>query len=422
MVQPTRLLLQDMVLDVDARAFCVDFIRRHRLTITSVTLNSGALAPSCPQTQYLLSSLVDLPALVTLDLSGNALEHVVMGPLARLLAVPGRALTSLVLDDNAISDRGMSDLCGALLNNVALTHLSVSNNRLTRACCKSVAAMLRSNTTLRHLNLDVAVINGNILARGLQHNATLKRLDLNYCTIRDGGLDALVNALIANPKSALAHIGLWFVDMTDVGLISLMRLVRTSSTVDVLHVAGNQITDAGWAAVAATLRITSTLRVLGIAHGPLVSSGTSRLALQEAVRVNASVDMRLAEIDLFQPAPIPTVVEREAARAALLASGMCWPVRVVVVVNTTGSGVARACIECDDCGARLRTVLFEFFSCFCGSSSDSEFRAEVNQVRMNQGPRGSWSKGWQSRHGLRALFQCVDVLIVSVVLVCRMVV
>ena len=55
---------------------------------------------------------------------------------------------------------------------------------------------------------------------------------------------------------------------------------------------------------------------------------------------------------------------------------------------------------------------FEFFSCFCGSSSDSEFRAEVNQVRMNQGPRGSWNEGWESRHGLRALFQCVDVLIV----------
>jgi Ran GTPase-activating protein (RanGAP) involved in mRNA processing and transport len=186
------------------------------------------------------------------------------------------------------------------------------------------------NTALRNLVLDGAVINGEVLARGLQHNATLERLHLNDCVMRDGGVNALVNALIANPNSALTHIGLCSVGMTNVGLISLMRLVHTSSTVDVLHVSGNQITDAGWAAVAATLRITSTLRVLRVADGPLVSSGTSRLALQEAVRVNASVEMSLAEIALFQPMPIPTVVERESARAALLASGMrCVPRRLL---------------------------------------------------------------------------------------------
>ncbi len=115
-MQPSRLSLKDVALDLDAMAFCVDFLRRHRLTMATITLNTGTLAPSCPRTRRLLSSLVDLAALVTLDLSGNALQHAVMEPLARLLAVPGLALTSLVLDDNAISDRGMIDLCGALLN------------------------------------------------------------------------------------------------------------------------------------------------------------------------------------------------------------------------------------------------------------------------------------------------------------------
>jgi Ran GTPase-activating protein (RanGAP) involved in mRNA processing and transport len=379
-VQPNRLLLKNAVLDLDARAFCTDFIRHNRLTMTSVILTEGALAPSCAQTQLLLSNLVDLPSLVTLDLSGNALTAVETEPLTRLLAAPGLALTALVLDDNEISDRGMSALCGALWNNSTLTHLSVSNNRISGACCETIArlltdnttlthfdmsfnprasassgvdlipsalirntsltalnvaccdvdstalaffaAMLRVNTTLRDLVLNDAIIAGDsILARGLQHNASLERLHLHDCDLRDDGVGLLVAALIANPASAVADLGLCSVGMTSVGLIALMRLVNVNSTVRVLHVSGHQITDAGWAAVAATLRTTSTLTQLTLADGPLVSSGASRLALQEAVRVCPAVDLNLEAIDLFQPLPIPTGAERHAARAALLASG-----------------------------------------------------------------------------------------------------
>ncbi len=117
--------------------------------------------------------------------------------LASMLA-RNTTLRTLDLSRNEITDVGAWFLADVLTENKSfLSVLNLSGNRITHVCTPSLAEMLKSNTSLRSLDLSLnSILSEGVdhLADSLKYNRTLRflRLDLRV------GLEALATALTVN--------------------------------------------------------------------------------------------------------------------------------------------------------------------------------------------------------------------------------
>ncbi len=92
--------------------------------------------------------------------------------------------TKLELSGNAIGNSGLKYLCEALSTNTSLTDLVLFNCSIDDHT--TISQLLRTNTTLQHLNLTHNTINNtqfNNLCEALSTNILLKWLDLSYCSL-----------------------------------------------------------------------------------------------------------------------------------------------------------------------------------------------------------------------------------------------
>ena len=167
--------------------------------------------------------LTDHPHVTQLDLSHNPLaDNFFFFP-------PFKRLTYLNLSYTGISFSSSYKVGELLSNNDHLTGLSLSGNGWDDLCAEPVAGILRSNNTLKHLNLDhnklrdraakelgTSLANSTLESLTLSHNkisnggaialaealqgSTLKAFDLSHNRIGDKGADAFVR-LLSNPSS-----------------------------------------------------------------------------------------------------------------------------------------------------------------------------------------------------------------------------
>lgn len=158
----------------------------------------------------LANALKTTSALTSLNLSFNSLEPEYYydnklgilsfdtsfyGQAIRALSklIEKNTLTSLDLSYIAIDDEGADILASTLINNVTLTDLNLSNNRIglmrhtpfnrTTQFFHTLAELFKKNSTLVSLDLSANIISpgcGNILAKALLLNKTLTSLMLNF--------------------------------------------------------------------------------------------------------------------------------------------------------------------------------------------------------------------------------------------------
>lgn len=63
-------------------------------------------------------------------------------------------VTSVLLDDNLITDKGIRTIASSLTRNASVTTLSIQNNKVNTAGLEALSLMLEYNTTLRTIELD----------------------------------------------------------------------------------------------------------------------------------------------------------------------------------------------------------------------------------------------------------------------------
>ena len=121
-----------------------------------------------------LGDLIQLGVLHTLNLANNALTGKGMKQLTKLLESPRTNLRRLNISHNQIREQEVVALIASPQAMAGLEMLDVSRNELGVQTGVKLGKMLRSNTTLKALNLGWNNIQGQGLtsiALGLQHNS-----------------------------------------------------------------------------------------------------------------------------------------------------------------------------------------------------------------------------------------------------------
>eukprot|EP01006_Ploeotia_vitrea_P042690 TRINITY_DN66651_c6_g1_i1.p1 TRINITY_DN66651_c6_g1~~TRINITY_DN66651_c6_g1_i1.p1 ORF type:complete len:755 (+),score=93.87 TRINITY_DN66651_c6_g1_i1:80-2344(+) len=121
-----------------------------------------------------------------------------------------QTLEKLELGDNSIGDEGVMSICGALKKEKCnMRTLDVSNNKIFDKGGLDIALMLRTNTTLQHLdirqnNIKVA---GEPIAEALKSNKTVLSIDFTYNDFSYKSFSSIEASLQRNMKIYKATAG-----------------------------------------------------------------------------------------------------------------------------------------------------------------------------------------------------------------------
>ena len=160
-------------------------------------------------------------------------------------------LTHLNLEDNNITDEGLTYLTKALMHHECkLTDLNLKDNNITdEGLTHLTEALMHHECKLTHLNLRY----NNITAEGfmhltkalMHHECKLTRLTLYDNNVTDEGLKHLTKALMHH-ECKLTHLDLAGSNITDEGLTHLTKaLMHHECKLTHLELDGNNITDEG---------------------------------------------------------------------------------------------------------------------------------------------------------------------------------
>jgi Ran GTPase-activating protein (RanGAP) involved in mRNA processing and transport len=143
------------------------------------------------------------PSLETVVLSSNAvdsngLEGVFCDGLAK-----NRSLKSLYLAVCRLGSQGIAPLCkGPLANHPTLEHLSLTYNRLEAPAAKTLSDMLRSNQSLRYLDIcgnSLGPDGALAISEGLKANeGRLQKLGFAQNAIKYAGAEALIKFFLSS--------------------------------------------------------------------------------------------------------------------------------------------------------------------------------------------------------------------------------
>ena len=148
----------------------------------------------------ILKSLQKISSLTTLYINDNNIN----GKAADDIAAVVSCNTMQVLDvsDNYLGTIGIIKLASALQSICTLTHLYISNNRITDEASDAIAAAISCNPYLEEFDIGENSICGKgakRIAKNLQNISTLKKLFMDYNKITDEASDDIVAVIHCNP-------------------------------------------------------------------------------------------------------------------------------------------------------------------------------------------------------------------------------
>lgn len=118
---------------------------------------------------------------------------------------------SLDLTKCNIGKDGAKHLAPALAINKSLVHMDLSGCKLGVSGMYKISDALKQNSTLKSINLyrNILDVDGaRSLGKMLKVNKTLEFLDIGHNRIRETGLKAIVDGVLANPDCKLHQLGI----------------------------------------------------------------------------------------------------------------------------------------------------------------------------------------------------------------------
>lgn len=140
----------------------------------------------------------------------------------------------------------------------------------------TVAKMLETHPIeldLSHLVCEAELL---ILAKALEMNSSLEKLNLSWNQVSDAGAQALGKALEVN--KTLKELYLSFNEICDQGAIALGKALSVNKTLTHLHLPCNKINELGAAALAKALETNKTLKTLVLIGNNIGDTGATALA------------------------------------------------------------------------------------------------------------------------------------------------
>ncbi|XP_078515289.1 NACHT, LRR and PYD domains-containing protein 12-like [Lissotriton helveticus] len=303
-------------MDFRALAFClkhsgVESIDLHEITMSpegvralkpllmkcsSLRLDDCSLTNAC--CGDLASALETNTSLTELDLRSNEdLGDAGVKKLCEGLKHPNCKLQKLRLYACSITGSWCGDLASVLKINTSLTELDLSSNRELRdAGVKKLCEGLKHpNCKLQTLRLVLCSLTGSCckdLASVLETNSSLTELDLNHNRLGDTGVKKLYEGL-KHPNCKLQTLRLALCSIKGSCCKDLASVLETNSSLTNLNLASNELRDAGVKKLCEGLKHPNCkLQTLGLVLCSLTDSCCEALA--SALETNSS----LTELDL----------------------------------------------------------------------------------------------------------------------------
>lgn len=157
-------------------------------------------------------------ALERLDLVGNSIDLLGAKQLAAFMERRGCRVSCVLLCRCHLSDAAAAIICGALQHNSTVRTLNLARNTLKSKSLRAIGAALATNSTLRELLLPWNNVCGAGLADGLAvglslNRGSLRTLDLSFNLLGRTGADGL-NGVPALAEALRLNKGLTAIDLT----------------------------------------------------------------------------------------------------------------------------------------------------------------------------------------------------------------
>jgi Ran GTPase-activating protein (RanGAP) involved in mRNA processing and transport len=201
--------------------------------ITELEIRRSSLDPHIVSLTPVLHALARRPTLTKLGLRRCLLGH----DDARLLRVALcniPSLQSLVLNDSILGSTELAELAPALYHNTSIKVLDMSDNNLKgMESATLLREILRTNKTMTALDLsgnEFGETTGAVecIADGLGSNATLLKINLSYCRLRDVGVSTLAQSL-GSRNTTLQKLTLRWNSITSTGVGVLLETMEQNS-------------------------------------------------------------------------------------------------------------------------------------------------------------------------------------------------
>ena len=259
---------------------------------TNTTLNSLGLCNNPgignPSVMSLCEALKVNTTLCSLDLSGTGISDAGVLSLVEVLKTNTSSLTSLLLSDIKISHQSLKSIAEVLRVNSTLKYLKFEGNKVGVGGTKLIAESLKANTTLKLLSLsrnNIKAKCGRLFSDSLKVNGTLESLTLAKNTLGSRGAQLLSDGLRVN--TSLRHLDLSWNSIGSEGAESIAETIRVNASLTSLKLSGNNIGDPGANKVSEAFKVNVSLKDLDLSLNAISAAGAESIA--EALKINATL-------------------------------------------------------------------------------------------------------------------------------------
>ena len=259
---------------------------------TNTTLNSLGLCNNPgignPSVMSLCEALKVNTTLCSLDLSGTGISDAGVLSLVEVLKTNASSLTSLLLSDIKISHQSLRSIAEVLRVNSTLKDLTFEGNKVGVGGTKLIAESLKANTTLKLLSLsrnNIKAKCGRLFSDSLKVNGTLESLTLAKNALGSRGAQLLSDGLRVN--TSLRHLDLSWNSIGSEGAESIAETIRVNASLTSLKLVGNNIGDPGANKVSEALKVNVSLEDLDLSFNAIGAAGAESIA--EALKSNATL-------------------------------------------------------------------------------------------------------------------------------------
>ena len=241
-----------------------------------------------PGVMSLCEALKVNTTLSSLNLSGTGISDAGVLSLVEVLKTNTSSLTSLLLSDIEISCQSIKSIAEVLRVNSTLKKLKFKGNKVGVGGAKLIAESLKVNTTLKLLSLSRNGIKapcGHLFSDALKVNGTLESLTLAENALGSRGAQLLSEGLRVN--TSLRHLDLSWNSIGSEGAESIAETIRVNASLTSLKLKGNNIGDPGANKVSEALKVNVCLEYLDLSLNAIGTAGAESIA--EALKINATL-------------------------------------------------------------------------------------------------------------------------------------